>query len=281
MKTLTRIHAFCAILVLFTSCGTVRLTETESIGKTPAKDGVSENEDLRINYDLWGEHGMMYFTIYNKSKKPVYIDWKKSVFIHNQWKNDYWVEKTTSEAITVPVGDQENKIFKNTMSAVVSERITFIPPDCYVSVPVTFDILDHLHRKLQLRGMRESKMIAISDNLRWDENAKKEPITNPETQKTFRSFALSYTKEQSPYRFRNFITYSADEKFTTEKYFDNEFYVKRFVQMSARRFFGRPFARVHRPKSAKILKNGMTSIPEPPPLYDSPFRASTSFYKTL
>lgn len=269
---------FSAILI---SCGTVRLTETESSGKMAVKEGVSENEDLRISYDLWGEHGVMYFTVYNKSKKPVYIDWKKSVFIHNQWKNNYWIEKTTSESITVPVGDQNNKIFKNVMSTVVSERVSFLPPDCYIAVPMTFEILDHLNRRLQLSGMRERKIVQISDNLRWDESAKKELITTPGKKRSFKAFTVTYTKEQSPYRFRNFITYAFDEKFTAEKYFDNEFFVKRFIQMGAAKFFGRSFTRTHQPKQPKMQKNGLMSIPEPPPLYDSPFRKSTSFYKTL
>jgi len=276
-----QLHLGLLLLAVVCSCGTVRLTETESAGKMPAKDGVSENEDLRITYDFWGEHGLMYFTIYNKSKKPVYIDWKKSVFIHNQWKNNYWVEKTTSEAFTVPVGDQENKIFKNTVSTVVAERITFIPPDCYISVPMTFEILDHLHRKLQLQGVREKKAIQMSDNLRWEENAKRENVERPDKKRSVKAIAVSYTKETSPYRFRNFITYSSDEKFASEKYFDNEFFVKRFVQLRAAKFFGRPFARVHKPKPPRVQKNGLVSIPASPSIYDSPFRKNTSFYKTL
>lgn len=275
------INLILIFVALFFSCGTVRLTETESAGKMPAKEGVSENDDIRITYDLWGEHGMMYFTIYNKSKKPLYIDWKKSVFIHNQWKNDYWIEKTTSEAFTVPVGDQKYKVFKNTTSMVVAERITFIPPDCYISVPMTYEILDHLNRRMQLSGMRERRMITMSDNLRWDENAKKEVITRPEDNKKFKAFTVTYTREQSPYRFRNFITYASDEKFTTEKYFDNEFYVKRFVQLRSMRFFARPFVRVHKPGTPRMMKNGLMSVPPMPPLYDSPFRKNTSFYKTL
>lgn len=167
-------------MFVFSSCGLIRLTETESAGKMPAKDGVSENEDLRIDYDFWGEHGVMYFTIYNKSKKPVYIDWKKSVFIHNHWKNDYWIEKTTSESFTIPMGDQKNRTFRNVMSSVVAERVTFLPPDCYIAVPMSFEILDHLNRKQQLSGHREKEMIEMADNLFWDETAKREDINKPE-----------------------------------------------------------------------------------------------------
>lgn len=272
-----------SVLCLLTlySCGTIRLTETESIGKNQAKDGNSENEDIRVGYDFWGEHGLMYYTIYNKSKKPVYIDWKKSVYIHNQWKNDYWVEKTTSESFTIPIGDEKSRAFKNVTSAVVSERITFIPPDCYIAVPVTFEILNHLNRKQQLHNYREKKVIAISDNLRWDENAKKEVITRPDGKSSFKAFTLNYTKDDSPYRFRNFITYSNDEKFTTEKTFDNEFYVKRFVQMRSMRFFGKPFVRVHKPRPPKTGRNGLIKVSETFIIYDSPFKKRTSFYKTL
>ncbi len=270
---------FCCLL--FTACASIRLTETESSGKNIAKDGISENDDLRISYDFWGEHGLMYFTIYNKSKKPVYIDWKKSVYVHNQWKNDYWIEQTTSESITVPIGDEKSRSFRNVMSTVVAERITFLPPDCYICVPITFEILDHLNRKQQLQNFRENKIIEISDNLKWDENAKKEVIQKPGKKGSFKAYTVSYNKENSPYRFRNFITYSNDEKFSSEKSFDNEFFVKRFVQMSGFRFFGKAFVMAHKPKPAKHLKNGLMKVSDTFIIYDSPFRKSTSFYKTL
>ncbi len=281
MLKLVKLFIFFINAFLFFSCGTVRLTETESIGKNPSKEGVSENEDLRLSYDFWGEHGLMYFTIYNKSKKPIYIDWKKSVYIHNQWKNDYWVEKTTSESFTIPIGDENSRSFKNVMSTVVSERITFVPPDCYVSVPVTFEILNHLNRKQQLHNYRESKVVAISDNLRWDENSKKEVIQKADNKGSFRAFTLTYNKENSPYRFRNFITYSFDEKFATEKSFDNEFYVKRFVQMRSMQFFGRPFVRTRQPKAPRMMRNGLIKISESFSTYSSPFKKKTTFYKTL
>ena len=281
MKYTLLLPFYVLVISLLSSCAIIRLTETESIGKNAAKEGVSENEDLRISYDFWGEHGLMYFTIYNKSNKPVYIDWKKSVYVHNQWKNDYWIEKTTSESITVPIGDQKSRSFRNVMSTVVSERVTFLPPDCFISVPMTFEILNHLNRKQQIHAFRENKIIAISDNLKWDENSKREVIKKPSGKGSFKAYTLNYTKDTSPYRFRNFITYSSDEKFTTEKTFDNEFFVKRFVQMGSCRFFGKPFVRAHLPKEPKRLKNGLIKVSESFIIYESPYRKNTSFYKTL
>ncbi|MEI6021470.1 MAG: hypothetical protein WCR21_10105 [Bacteroidota bacterium] len=281
MKNFFQLSIVLLCVALFSACASIRLTETESSGKNTVKDGVSENEDLRISYDFWGEHGLMYFIIYNKSKKPIYIDWKKSVYVHNQWKNDYWIEQTTSESITVPIGDEKSRSFRNVMSSVVAERITFLPPDCYIAVPMTFEILDHLNRKQQLHNFRENKIIEISDNLKWDENAKKEVIQKPGKKGSFKAYTLNYTKENSPYRFRNFITYSSDEKFSSEKSFDNEFFVKRFVQMNGFRFFGKAFVMAHKPKPAKRLKNGLMKVSDTFIIYDSPFRKSTSFYKTL
>ena len=281
MKKITITILSILLMFILNACSSIRLTETESCGKNMAKDGISENEDLRISYDFWGEHGLMYFTIYNKSKKPVYIDWKKSVYIHNQWKNDYWIEQTTAESITVPIGDQKSRSFRNVMSSVVAERITFLPPDCYISVPITFEILDHLNRKQQLHNFRENKIIEISDNLKWDENSKKEIIQKPEKKGSFKAYTLTYNKDDSPYRFRNFITYSNDEKFSSEKSFDNEFFVKRFVQMNGLRFFGKPFVMAHKPKAAKRLRNGLMKVSDTFIIYDSPFRKNTSFYKTL
>lgn len=281
MKKVIRSSLYFILIGILFACGSVRLTETQSVGKTPAANGVFENEDLRVTYDFWGEHGLMYFTIYNKSQKPVYIDWKKSVFIHNHWKNDYWVEKTSSESITVPIGDEESRSFKSVMSTVTAERITFLPPDCYASVPMTFEILDHLHRKQQLKTFKENKIVEISDDLRWDENSKREAIQKPNGKGTVKAYTLNYTKENSPYRFRNFLTYSTDEKFTTEKRIDNEFYVSRFVQMGAWKFFGKAFTRARPPRQPKIGRDGRVKDAGLIRIYDSPFRKRTTFYKTL
>jgi len=42
-----------------------------------------ENDTLRLTYDFHGHKGPMIMTIYNKTDKPLYINWKKSAFIRD------------------------------------------------------------------------------------------------------------------------------------------------------------------------------------------------------
>jgi len=79
------------VLTALVSCSTyVQLIETESIGKDQVdQNGVCQNDAIKVNYDFWSEDGITYFSVYNKTDKPLYIDWKKSVFIYNDWKNEY------------------------------------------------------------------------------------------------------------------------------------------------------------------------------------------------
>jgi hypothetical protein len=96
MKNLKLSTILVAAILFLSSCNQfIQLIETESVGKDAVtKEGVCQNEDLRISYDMWSEDGITYFSIYNKTDKPMYIDWKRSVFIFNDWKYDYWVEKS-------------------------------------------------------------------------------------------------------------------------------------------------------------------------------------------
>ncbi|CAM3459957.1 hypothetical protein [Aequorivita lipolytica] len=57
-----------------------------------------ENDSLKITYNLWRERGLMQFEIYNKLDTPIYIDWRKSSYIDNTVKLNYWedVERTNA-----------------------------------------------------------------------------------------------------------------------------------------------------------------------------------------
>lgn len=43
---------------------------------------------------------MMAFTIYNKLNNPIYIDWKKSSFIDNSVKLNYWQEEEKNKTVS-------------------------------------------------------------------------------------------------------------------------------------------------------------------------------------
>ncbi|MEZ4805413.1 MAG: hypothetical protein R2852_07990 [Bacteroidia bacterium] len=276
MKNLKFSLLVLSVVMLTTSCNQfIQLVESESVGKDAVtENGVCENSDIRINYDFWAEDGVTYFSIYNKADKPMYIDWKRSVFIYNDWKNNYWIEKTTTENYMVPVGTGKNVVYTNKVSTVWAERYTFIPPHTYVSVPMTYVIMNNgLQVNTETKSNGKST-INVSQSLRTDKSLK---TTIPKTvgSGNTKAWVKTYTKENSTNRFRNFLTYSFDEKFTTEKFIENDFYVSKVTEMNAKNFNG-PYSKVNvKTKIGSFKSKSKVRV------YESPYRNQTSFYNTI
>jgi hypothetical protein len=276
MKKITLNMAVLVGLILLASCGgQIRLTETESIGKDAVTNSVCENDDIKVTYDMWGENGIMYFSLYNKTDKPMYIDWKRSVFIYNDWKNNYWVEKTTTETYLVPSGIGRNITYSNKMSTVTAERVTFVPSHTYISVPMTYVIFNNLSQVNTTSTGDNKAAIVVTDNLKMDKTATKVKIPSTTGKGTVAAWEKTYTSSTTPARFRNFLTYSFNENFSTEKFIENEFIISKHTQMSTKNFFGKATkvkitAKTFGKKSKAKVK-----------VYDSPYKSGTSFYKTL
>lgn len=266
-----------ATMLLLASCSQfVQLVETESVGKDAVtKNGVCENEDIKVTYDMWSEDGITYFSIYNKADKPMYIDWKRSVFIYNDWKNDYWVEKSTTESYVVPLGTGKNITYERKQSTVVAERYTFIPPHTYVSVPMTYVIMNNgLQVNTETSESGKSK-IMITQSLKNDKTATKTKIASTTGKGQVKAIEKTFTKETSTNRFRNFLTYAFKENFSDEKYIENEFFVNKITEMTTKNFNGKF-------KNAKVtVKVGGAKTKGKVKVYSSPYRNGTSFYNTI
>jgi len=277
MKNLKLSTILVAAILFLSSCNQfIQLIETESVGKdVVTKEGVCQNEDLRISYDMWSEDGITYFSIYNKTDKPMYIDWKRSVFIFNDWKYDYWVEKSTTESYVVPSGYGNNVTFERKTSTVVAERYTFVPPHTNVSVPMTYTIMSGFTTSTSTTASGKTT-ITVAQGLKYeDKTLKKVSIPASSGKGTTKAYVKEYSKDNSPARFRNFLTYSFDEKFVNEKFIQNEFYVSKKTEMTKKNFDG-PY------KKANIaVKVGGVKTKNKVKIYQSPYRAGTSWYNTI
>jgi hypothetical protein len=227
-----------------------------------------ENDTIRVAYAFWDKNGKMGIFIYNKSDKPLYIDWKKCSFIIEGTKQDYWQDITTmnSSSSSTVSGSSESQatsastswfsIFLksingsskssiNSVSAWQSEtfssstsimtkpeRITFISPHttiCKADFPiVNNDIifkptiekdttLENIGKTFHTLTSGRHKGEIIEDD-------------NPSSVKAHLSLS-HFNKEDSPLSFRSYITYSTDEKFLSESYIDNPFYVSQITQI--------------------------------------------------
>ena len=183
-----------------------------------------ENNDVKIRYSFWAEGGLMGFMVYNKTNKPIYIDWKKSAMIYNGRNMPYYTNKTTSNYATYgsTYGSSWATIFNGTAygvgashtttsaqeTVVKQERTTFIPPHSYVS-NAFYDLLKHITFTFDKRNTESKKINGT-------------PVY------------VTYPTESI--LFRNYITYSTTEDFATEKEVDNEFTIAKIITLHENQF---------------------------------------------
>lgn len=219
------------------------------------KDGryFFENDTLRIDYAFWADKGVMAFRIINKLNKPIYIDWAKSSFNDLSNKLDYKNDDTTKNYSAYTYTGQPDDTWFGTQTGINSlpkvmsnERITFIPPK---GVYYTYN-------RLQFHLLPISYFTVDGKcDRRYDDSfiqpGKKVLVL-------FREFS----KKETPVRFRNFLTYSTDEKCSLTATLSHEFFVSSFSEMDIKNFKGQVI--------------GQT--PAGTPDYAWPLRKNTAFY---
>jgi hypothetical protein len=232
---------FLFSILFFSSCTPiyVQLYKTKSINISNNERSYKfENDSIEINYSFWADKGIMSFSVYNKLSKPIYIDWKKSNFISNNNKFNYWNDEERSKALSASLGYNGGYLYKgpllipylsiyesnsasltaNSSITIKPERITFIPPKSVIYKSPYFLTNSSFPDKTNFETKNESRL----------NNPKKNTIV----------FFKSFTKENSPLIFRNFLTFSLSEDFKNEFYIDNEFFVSEVDFIDKRHFEG-------------------------------------------
>lgn len=226
-----KIVALLLTLFFITSCSTnYHVFVTDSTNTKLDKDEffTFENDTIVVKYNFQSEYGIMSFAIFNKINKPLYLDWKKSSLVLNGKKLTYWREaeiSTSSSTIKQYTykGDQQENILAKSIGVSLAadysekpERITFLPPRSYM-----FKVFYYLQPQ-------EDYQLLPS------KSTEKSTVLNG---KSYNYLDYSFEYENSILKFRNFVTYSLDEKFTEEFYIDNEFFVKNILEMEADQLF--------------------------------------------
>ncbi|PQJ12881.1 hypothetical protein CJD36_003810 [Flavipsychrobacter stenotrophus] len=181
-----------------------------------------ENEDIKVVYWFWAEHGVMSFLCWNKTNQPMYLDWKKSAMINNGKRMSYYTNKYASNYITY--GDRYgldwldvfNEYYSTTNhvkisreSLVKGERVTFIPPKSYIT----------------------QAFYNLTANIFFD-------VTDRNTEPEVINFCNVYvSRSKSDISFRNYLTYSfSEDNEAAERHVDNEFHLNKVVTMDNRYF---------------------------------------------
>jgi hypothetical protein len=257
MKKITYLIVFFFFIFIGCNKSYIQVFDTKSSNvKIENEFYVYETDTLKITYSFWAEKGIMSFAIFNKLDIPIYIDWKKSSYIDNSKKLNYWIDeehiKSASYygsyfykgAILKPVYTVNEGIGATTTIRIKMERLTFMPPKSnyyrsqFYLLPLTY---------YKLNKKTEYKYFNRNDN----------------PKKNTKVYEANYSKNDSPLVFRNFIAFSLTEDFKEEFYIDNEFYISNIKEMDHRHF---------KYKVKDI--NGKY-------VYIKPFKKNTSFYLNI
>lgn len=238
-----RTYILTAFTLFIISCSPtyVRVYKTQPINAVSTDSTYKyENDSVLINYSFWYDRGIMAFSIYNKLSVPLYVDWKRSSFVSNIYKFNYWSDEviTKGRALTATTSGSYGGIFRYNGPLVVSflagsytnslsesvfvsktvkpERITFIPPKSII-YKSTYYLTDKDYT---------DKSGALSTTEKRGDKPKKNTTI----------LVKQFTKKNTPVVFRNFITISLSESFSNESYIDNEFYVSEIKFVDKRHF---------------------------------------------
>lgn len=183
---------------------------------------VFENDTVKIVYSFWANHGILSYSIFNKLSVPLYIDWRKSSYVKNGQKLDYWLDESTAKSAGVYGTSIYGTYYSKGKSTTTKrEQIVFIAPksaiikDQFLLMPI--------------------KKVDISSV------AKSEELKKPNNKKTTKVLYFTYSESNSPLVFRNFLTISTSDKFDKETYIDNGFYISKISEMKRKDFWGEVF----------------------------------------
>jgi hypothetical protein len=215
----------------FSSCGSyIQIIDTQSNNcKTESDMHYFENDSIKITYNFWELHGKMAFSVFNKTGKPLYVNWKNSSFIINGEKYDYWNEIENTQTSSLSTGyairgyyGVVSGVSKTSAESVTikPEKVTFIPPKSS-SKKVSFDLMPQDYFKLS-KNKKETQV----------------PYSVKSKKKT-KVYVDTYTKDNTPVSFRNYIAISGTEDATSFIFIDNEFFVSEVREMSLNHFMGK------------------------------------------
>lgn len=192
----------------------VQVVTLRASNLTPTPDGlVLDTDTLTIRYSFASKRGQMRLSVYNKSNRPLYIDWKRSSFILGKKTFPYWQDVADVQLSTYTPyyrnGSTNFASLNATTQGTLSKElpVSFIPPhteirkQTFVVFPkgtVATPGTPTTHQD-QVRGSHNpNRLVAIQ--------------------------TYTYPQQQSPLQFRNYLTFATDKDFKNEFTVDSQFW---------------------------------------------------------
>ena len=188
---------FFLVLCLLQSCKVSHQIFETSSSNTNLRDDefIYENDTIRISYNFWNDDGgVLAFNIFNKTSRPIYIDWRQSNFIFNGYSFNYWSDLEVEKSVAR--GHTQGTKYGTLMSA--------------QSVSVT-------------KRERPESQLPPNSSIIINKFKLNHPYANyARNQKEF-----TLTSTHTSMFFRNYLGYSMDKDFKNLSFVDNDFYINK------------------------------------------------------
>ncbi|GAB3564450.1 hypothetical protein GCM10027578_09930 [Spirosoma luteolum] len=199
--------------VMLSSCTrTVQVVTLRGNNVQPVeKEGlVLDNDSLTLRYNFSSERGTMNVTLLNKLDRPLYVDWKRSSLVIGNTKLDYWQDVSD---VNLAMSGVSHGLYSRYLIGSIngtisrSEPVGFMPPKTtltktqFILVPDGTVPLDDRKRTVKTQRSR------IMDH------------TKPVTVNSY-----AFGADQSPLKFRSYLTLATDKDFKDEFHIDTKFW---------------------------------------------------------
>ncbi len=232
--------ALCALL---SSCGTtykyVQICTAEPIANATAAQKtetglVYENNDCKVSYYFWGNGGDAGFAFYNKTDQVIHIDLSQTFFMNNGVVYDYYtpsvVTKTATSNTISSVTTEEDEAYYASASTLVgaSKSVEFSSnfgavlfgsqtktKTAYFGRSESVSTEKQAIISIPPKAYRIVSLYAIREQLIYDCDLNNYPE---------QSAHLTYSAENSPLTFSNYITYRVGDS-EDKQAIENKFYI--------------------------------------------------------
>ncbi len=223
----TKIYYFVVLMIVMSSCTSLyyQFYKTAPIGDIIKVDNklVFENDDCRVIYDFWSEGGNVGFTFLNKTDEIIQIKLDKCFFVLNGFANDYFKNREFTYSSTTSLLNSSTNS-STTSTAIVNSaalgQITSISKTSNRLSSSGHSVTTHEEKDVFIppHSVKYISEYIINNSLYRDCDMS---LTPTKKQK----IPIKFSLENSPYIFRNLITYSLGESADSKKV-DNGFYVQ-------------------------------------------------------
>jgi hypothetical protein len=223
------------LVILITSCQSYyyQVFNTKCVNCDPSSSVYSSQRDsVYVEYNFWANRGVVGFTIYNTTSRPIYVDWKRSGLYINNSLNKYWEDEIKStvtsvgKSVQVPFYLSRNPMIIGSSYSVTNtngykpERVSFVVNNAHYSPPYVYYLYPG-----EVRLMPNDTLTKYS---RQNMDGTYYPVY-------YRDYS---DMKSSDLVFRNYITWSYSESGEDAKTIDNTFYVTSIKEMRDK-FFSR------------------------------------------